>query len=247
MSILKTMVHTEDGPMPVVESRPQEAQGAVVVVQEAFGLTTHIENVCQRLADAGWAAAAPALFHRDGSPVFAYDDFEAVMPAMARLEQKGISMDLEATLRHLHGAGFEASRCGIVGFCMGGTVALYAATAFELGAAVTYYGGGVSKGRFGFPPLVELAPALRAPWLGQYGDRDRGIPVEELEQLRVAASGASVETEVVVYEGAAHGFNCDDRPAAFDPSAAKTAWSRTLDWFGRFLNLRPFPEPFGPS
>ena len=94
---------------------------------------------------------------------------------------------------------------------MGGTITFATAARLALGAAVTFYGGGVAEGRFGFPPLVELAPSLRTPWLGLYGDLDTGIPVEQVESLRAAVAGAAVDAEIVRYPEAEHGFNCDER------------------------------------
>jgi carboxymethylenebutenolidase len=99
---------------------------------------------------------------------------------------------------------------------------------------VSYYGSGILKGRFGFPPLVELAPLLRAPWLGLYGDDDRGIPVDEVERLAAAAAEAEVRTEVRRYAGAGHGFNRDGSDA-YVREAADDAWMRTLDWFADSL------------
>jgi carboxymethylenebutenolidase len=163
--------------------------------------------------------------------VFAYDDLASVMPVMQTLSADGLAADVATTLAHVEERGFAPARCGVVGFCMGGTVAFLAATQHRLGAAVTFYGGGVSTGRFGLPPLVELAPALRTPWLGLYGDRDRGIPVEDVEALREATAAAPVETEIVRYPDAEHGFHCDDRPAVHAPDAAADAWARTLAWF----------------
>jgi carboxymethylenebutenolidase len=232
-------ITTPDGPMPAYESSPDGgAGGAVVVVQEAFGVTAHIEHIVDRLAAAGWHAVAPAFFHRQGAPVIAYDDLESVMPVMGQLTAEGITDDLNATFDHLEAAGFPAERTGIVGFCMGGSVAFYAATMREIGAAVTFYGGGVTTGRFGLPPLVEMAPDLKAPWLGLYGDLDQGIPPRDVEQLRQVASDAAVDTEIVRYAEAQHGFNCNDRPAAFNEAAAADGWDRTLRWFDRNLAVR---------
>jgi len=228
-------LETADGPMDVIVARPEgPPRGGVVVVQEAFGLTDHIAQVCERLAADGWIAAAPALFHRTGSPVLAYGDLESVMPHMAELSAEGIRTDLAATFDLLGADGITARRRGVVGFCMGGTVALWAATEFALGASVTYYGGGVRAGGFGLPSLVDAAPGLRAPWQGHFGDLDGGIPVEQVEELRAAAATATVPTEVYRYAEAGHGFNCDDRDAFHEPSAA-VAWARTLAWFGRQL------------
>jgi carboxymethylenebutenolidase len=229
-------IDTPDGPMPAFEATPTgEAKGGVVVVQEAFGVTKHIEDIARRLAEAGWHAVAPAFFHRQGSPVLGYDDFTAVMPLMKELSAEGITTDLTAALDYLGSAGFAASNMGVVGFCMGGSVTFYAATLRPLGAAVTFYGGGVGEGRFGLPSLIDQAAALQTPWLGLYGDIDQGIPVADVEQLRQATETVSVPTEIVRFPDADHGFNCNDRPAVFNPTAAADAWSQALDWFERHL------------
>lgn len=229
-------LQTADGPMPAVVATPTgTAKGGVVVIQEAFGLTPHILSIARRLADAGWLAIAPALFHRSGSPVFEYEtDFAKIGPIFQSLSAEGIAMDVDAAIAEVNGRGIALEHTGIVGFCMGGTVSFATAARVSLGAAVTFYGGGVAEGRFGMPSLVDLAPSLRAPWLGLYGDEDRGIPVEQVEALRTAVGRASVDTELVRYPGAEHGFNCDDR-GSFHAEAAGDAWSRTLAWFDRYL------------
>lgn len=234
-----TLIPTSDGDMDLYEAGdPSTATTAVVVIQEAFGVTTHIQKCADRLAEAGHYAVAPSLFHRTGSPVMAYDDFEHVMPHMQALTAEGVHQDLDAVVAHLGGLGFDVGNRGIVGFCMGGLVAFVAATTGQFGAAVTFYGGGVSKGRFGFPPLVELAADLKSPWLGCYGDLDKGIPEEDVEALRAATAPLAVETEVVRYPDADHGFNCEDRPAVYNPVAAADAWSRMGAFFDKHLTAR---------
>jgi carboxymethylenebutenolidase len=224
-------ISTPDGPMPATVADAGSPKGAVIVIQEAFGLTPHIEDVTARLGAAGWVAVAPALFHRQGSPVFDYEDLSAVMAVFKDVRAADILTDVDAALAFLAAEGFSTAQCAIVGFCMGGSVTLHAAVAHPFGAAVTYYGGGVATGRFGFPSLVDAAPGLQSPWLGLFGDLDQGIPVEDVEQLRTAAATASVPTEIVRYADADHGFNCDDRPKVYNPDAATDAWSRTLAWF----------------
>jgi carboxymethylenebutenolidase len=157
------------------------------------------------------------------------------MPVMKELTAEGITVDLTAAFAHLEAAGFPAARTGIVGFCMGGSVTFYAATLRASGAAVTFYGGGVAEGRFGLPSLLDQAPNLQTPWLGLFGDLDQGIPVADVEKLREATDTVKVPTEIVRYTDADHGFNCNDRPAVFNPTAAADAWGRTLDWFERYL------------
>jgi carboxymethylenebutenolidase len=224
---------SDDTPLSI--RHPAEVTiGGVVVVQEAFGVTEHVEDVCQRFADAGWLAVAPHLFHRTGDPVLDQTDYDGVLPHVGALTAEGIADDIGAALDYVDGAGFRPDAAGIVGFCMGGSVALATAAHRQLGAAVTFYGGGVSKGRFGYPPLVELAPELRTPWLGLYGDRDPSIPVEDIEALSAAAAEATVATEVVRYPDAGHGFHRDGS-AAYHAESAADAWHRTLDWFARHL------------
>jgi carboxymethylenebutenolidase len=225
-------IETADGPMPAYEASPEgAARGGILVIQEAFGVTSHIQEIARRLADAGWYAVAPALFHRQGSPVLAYDDFDSVMPLMGQLSAEGLNADVVGSLGHLEARDFAPSRIGVVGFCMGGSVTFYAAALRPLGAAVTFYGGGVLEGRFGLPSLIDQAPKLQTPWLGLYGDLDKGIPSAQVEQLRSAVKEARVPTEIVRYPDADHGFNCDDRPAVFNPDAAADGWKRTLGWF----------------
>ena len=132
----------------------------------------------------------------------------------------------------------HATAAVIVGFCMGGSIALFAAVAYPLGAAVTFYGGGVAEGRFGFPSLIELASGLTTPWLGLYGDKDQGIPSDQVEALRTAAGRSGVPSEIVRYPDAGHGFHCDARPAAYSPVAARDAWARAVSWLRLHL-----PEP----
>jgi carboxymethylenebutenolidase len=209
-------------------------KGGVVVVQEAFGVNDHIVDVAGRFAAAGYLAVVPHVFHRTGDPVLPYDDMSQIIPHFTALTADGILADVDAALAHLAGAGIALAQAGVVGFCMGGTVALAVATRRDVGAAVTFYGGGLSAGRFGFDPLIEEAPRLRAPWLGLFGDLDEGIPVDDVERLRAAATSSGQETEVVRYADAGHGFHCDQRESYHEPSA-RDAWARTIAFFDEHL------------
>ena len=114
------------GTMPCYEALPEPEgtpiRGAVVVVQEAFGVNGHIEDVTRRFAAAGFHAVAPHLFHRTGSPALGYDDFSLVMPHMQALSDVGILDDVGAAVGYLQGAGWSGGQIGVVGFCMGGRV-----------------------------------------------------------------------------------------------------------------------------
>jgi carboxymethylenebutenolidase len=154
---------------------------------------------------------------------------------MGTLNPDDMRVDVDAAFRYLQDAGFTEQGCGIVGFCMGGAISLHASVLRPFGASVTYYGGGVTSGRFGLPPLIDLAPDLKSPWLGLYGDLDHSITPESVEQLRERSLAAVVPTEMVRYADAGHGFNCDDRPDHYHPDASADAWSRMQAWFSQHI------------
>jgi len=228
-------LETDDGPMDVYEAVPPPgtANGAaVIVLQEAFGVNDHIEDVVRRFAAAGYHAAAPHLFHRAGGGTAPYDDFSKVVPLFEGLTDAGILTDVDAVRAHLP-QGDE--RIGVVGFCMGGRASFLVAVERWLGAAVGFYGGGiVTARRPAFPALAPRAYVMQTPWLGLFGDLDESIPVDDVEALRAALLEAPVDTDVVRYASAGHGFHCDAR-ASFDADAAADAWQRTLGWFDRYL------------
>ena len=228
---------TADGPMDVYEATPAgTATAAVIVAQEAFGVNEHIQDVTRRFADAGYLAVAPALFHRSGGGTAPYDDFSKIAPLMQAMTDDGILTDVDATIAHLHERGVADEAIGCVGFCMGGRVAFLVAANRALGASVTFYGGGiVGGGRAMFPPLVDRAATLQTPWLGLFGDLDQGIPVEGVEELRTSVAAAPVDTEIVRYAEAGHGFHCDEREA-YHAASAEDGWRRTLDWLSAHLS-----------
>jgi len=223
--------------MDLYEALPDgKPAGAIVVIQEAFGVNEHIKDVTRRIADAGYRAVAPTMFHRAGGGTADYTDFAKVMPLFKGLTDDGIVMDVDATLAHLRGEGFRDEQIGIVGFCMGGRVTFLVALERALGAAVGFYGGGIVTKRLPlFEPLIGEAARLATPWLGLFGDEDASIPVDDVERLReTLAREATVAHEIVRYPGAAHGFHCDRRPV-FHEAAAADGWRRTLEWLGRHL------------
>jgi carboxymethylenebutenolidase len=234
--MITTSLATPDGPMTADIAVPADPNGAgVVVVQEAFGVNGHIRDVARRLSESGYLAIAPHLFHRSGDPTPDYADIASALPHMAALTAVGLADDLRAAVAELTARGVPPARVGIVGFCMGGSVALFGAVTLPIGASVGFYGGGITTGRMGLEPLRDLAPKVQAPFLGHYGDEDAGIPVAQVEELRHALDVGSVPTQIVRYPDAGHAFHCDARPAAYREQAATAAWGRTLEWFGRYL------------
>lgn len=223
------------GTMNIYVTEPDiKPRGAIIVLQEAFGVNDHIRDLCHRFAAAGYVAVAPHLFHRSGDPELGYEDMQEVMVHIMQLEADKLEADLDATFKLLTSMGYEGKQVAVVGFCMGGSISFVAGCYWELGAAVTFYGGGIAQGRFGLPPLFDLAPTLKTPWLGLFGDLDTSIPVNEVEWLRGAAANAGPDTDIVRYPEANHGFHCDARASYHEPSA-KDGWRRTLDWLDQHL------------
>ncbi|MCJ0905848.1 dienelactone hydrolase family protein [Rhodococcus sp. ARC_M6] len=227
MGTSKTTV--ADVPLTVSTPDPAVSLGkAVVVLQEAWGVNAHIESILTRLADAGYLAVAPHLYHRGSQTSFT--DFPSAKEALMALNSKDISHDVGATAAYCKSEG--ADTIGSLGFCMGGTVSLWCAAEPLVDAAVTYYGGAVAESRWqGIPAGSELAAQLKVPWLGHYGDLDPSIPPECVEQLR---SHASKLAQVYRYPDADHAFN-NDTSSHYDPEAADLAWSRTMEFFAKTL------------
>lgn len=234
---------TPDGPMALSTARPDgAARGAVIVLQEAFGVNGHIRSICERLADAGYHAVAPHVYHRTGGGTVPYGDHDAIVSHVEGMDDTGILVDVDATFTHLTEAGWRPEQVGVVGFCMGGRMSFLAATQRSFGAAVGFYGGGIvtAPERFAaaLPSLLPDAAHLATPWLGVFGDQDGSIPVADVEALRAALAQASVDWDVVRYAEAGHAFHCDARPEYRAPAAAD-AWARTLAWFDRHLEAAP--------
>lgn len=245
MEVHRVLLDGDDAPVPAYEAVPTDRRGGIVVVHEAFGLTDYIHGVCAALAEDGFHAVAPNLFHRHGIDAISYDDLNEAKAVMAQLAADQIRADIRSAVQRLGAAGLADRSVGILGFCMGGSIACAIATEQAFGAAVTFYGAGIRQGRFGFAPLADRVPLLRTPWLGLYGDRDTTIPVADVEFLRSEAARAPVPTAVVRYPEAGHGFHCSARPAHFHQPSAADAWERTRDWFNRYLN--PAGLPTGPA
>jgi len=231
MQTTEIEVPTPDGPMPLYRAVPDATpRAAVIVIQEAFGVNDHIEDVTRRFAAAGYLAVAPHIFHRSGGGSVEYGNFEKIMPHFQALSDNKILDDVDAALAEIGTAGIPSERTSIVGFCFGGRVAFLAAVSRKLAAAVGFYGGGIVTGRSGaMPSLLDRIPGIETPWLGLFGDKDAHITVDEVENLRAALRGAPVDTDVIRYAEADHGFHCDARESYHSESAAD-GWRRTLEW-----------------
>lgn len=210
---------TVAGPVPAV-------RGGLIVLHEARGVTSAVRGLVESLAAEGWLAAAPHLYRTED------DEFDGpdVHHQVSRLSGEEALADTDATAVWLADHGVTPDRLGVIGFDLGGTVALVVASSRTVGAAVSVAGGGILEPLSeGLPPLLDVAGELTCPWLGLYGDRDETISVEQVEKLRAAAASAPVATDVVRFAESTSRFDTD-------PTAAAEAWQRTLNWFD--LHLR---------
>jgi carboxymethylenebutenolidase len=238
----RVVVETPDGPMEghfTLPGRGGRVPG-VLVAQEAFGVNAHIQSVCRRLAETGYAALAPELYHRKGNGVIVeYADFEKARPLLGSLTSDGLTSDVLSALSFLDAhPGVDPAHIGIVGFCMGGYVSFLAACRTHVSAAVCFYGGGIvtERPKAKLAPLLSEAERIRCPVLGLFGEEDASISLADVAAIRERLSSLRKVSEIVTYPGAGHGFFCEERPS-YREEAAADAWKRTLDWFGR--HLRP--------
>lgn len=196
-------------------------KGAVVVIQEIFGVNHHIRAVTDRLAEAGYVAIAPAVFDRmevNFQTGYTPDDIATARAMVGKADFPAMLRDTQAAIDAVKSVG----PVGITGFCMGGTIVFLASAQLSgLKAGVAYYGGQIAKN-------VDQKP--KTPIMMHFGEKDAGIPMPDVETIRAKHPTA----EVFVYDGAQHGFHCDER-ASYDKKSADTAWPRTLDFFAKHL------------
>lgn len=198
---------------------PGRPRGAVVVIQEIFGVNRHIRAVADGYAAQGYTAIAPALFDRVRRGIELGYTGEAVQEGagyMKQVTKAQFLADVGAAVRAVKGSG----RVGVVGYCWGGTVAYVAACGLPVAAAACYYGRLI---------VNHLDETPKCPVIYHYGEKDASIPPADVERVRAAHPAGVFH----VYP-ADHGFNCTDR-AAYDPASAQLALERTLAFFARYI------------
>lgn len=220
--------------LPAYVAKPDHAgpYPVVLVVQEIFGLHDYIRDICRRLAKLGYMAIAGDLYVRQGDATKITDMDVLFSTIVNKVADDQVLADIDTTLAWALANGGDKDRVGITGFCWGGRQAwLYAEQRPTLKAAAAWYGLlGFAK-----PPLrphnpIDLAAGLRVPTIGLYGGADKGIPIEQIEQLRKALKANPVDTDIIVYPGVGHAFHADYRPS-YNEAAAKDAWAKMLAWF----------------
>ncbi len=208
-------------------SEPKNGSGpGVVVIQEWWGLVDHIKDVCDRFAAEGFVALAPDLYH--GKSAKSPDEAGKLMMAM-RIDEA--ERDLGAAVDYLSTLDSTASKkAGVVGFCMGGALALYTATKNpKVGACVVFYGG--------HPKVKPDLPNLNAPVLGLYAEKDGFVTPELARDLERQLKDLGKQIEVKIYKGADHAFFNDTRPEVYNAEAATDAWQRTVEFLRQHLSV----------
>jgi len=196
-------------------------RGGVVVIQEVFGVNSHIKAVADGYANDGYLVIAPAMFdrvQRDYDTGYSQPEIQAGIAVMQTLDWKQTLLDVDAAVAEAKKAG----KVGIVGYCWGGTVAwVVAARTAGLACSAPYYGGGM-------PGFIGEKP--KCPTLCHFGEQDQSPTLEQSK----AIAKAHPEITAHFYPGAGHGFNCDQR-GSYNAAASKLARERTLEFFRKHL------------
>lgn len=200
-------------------------RGGIVVLQEIFGVNSHIRGVADGYAADGYLAVAPATFHRVKTGVelgYTEQDVKegaALKAAVEGLPAPGVMPDIQAAVQH----AAQAGKVGVVGYCWGGLLTWRSACLLDgVAAAAPYYGGGMTTPQ-------ERARQPKCPVMAHFGEQDHVIPMDTVEAFRKAHP----QVEVHVY-AAGHGFNCDQR-GSYNAQAAQLARERTLAFFRKHV------------
>lgn len=229
-------VPVRDGTLPAYTARPA-ARGrypVIIVISEALGVNDYIRDVCRRLARLGYFAVAPEFFYRAGDPARATQQ-GAIQRIVASASNEQVMSDIGAVIDWGKDHPAAQKRFGVVGFSWGGAPVWMAAQRFkDLRAGIAWYGRLRKPGEGMFlsdevrPWPLDIVPTLRAPVLGLYAGRDPSIPSADIVEMNDGLAAAGKRgSEIIVYEGAEHGFH-DDYLPAYNEAAAIDGWGRMI-------------------
>ncbi len=216
-----TLTASDGFKLGAYRAEPQgKPKGGLVVIQEIFGVNHHIRAMTDRFAALGYLSVAPAVFDRiqpNFECGYTPDEIAHARTLLPKIDWAAMMRDVQAAIDNVKSVG----KVGIVGFCMGGTVAFMAANKLDgLSAAIGYYGGNIAKN-------ADLKP--KVPTLLHFGDQDQSIPMSDVEIVKQARP----DCEIHIYH-AGHGFSCDER-GSYNEAAHKAAWERTLGWLTKYV------------
>lgn len=221
MGTLVTLTASDGFELGAYRADPSgKPRGGLVVVQEIFGVNHHMRSLCDRFAGHGYVAIAPAVFdryQRNFESGYSPAEVEEARSFIPRIDWRAMLRDVSAAVQAVESAG----KVGIVGYCMGGTVAFLAAAKLDgVAAAVGYYGGQTARN-------ADLVP--KAPTQLHFGDRDQSIPMSDVDIIRAKRP----ECEIYVYP-AGHAFSNDER-SNYHAESARLAMDRTLAFLARHV------------
>ncbi len=232
---------TQGGTMKGYLARPTEPgpHPCVIVWMEIFGINSHIRDVVERIAAEGYVTLAADFFHRTMPGVeLDYDDAGMAqgMEAMGKLDVDEMILDAKDAREFVTSQSDTTDKVGVIGFCIGGHVTYLTATMIAFEAQASFYGGGIAApvGIGDKAPTILLTPRIQGKMVCFFGAEDSMIPADQVEAIQEALDDGGVEHEVHVYEGADHGFFCDQR-ATYNEAAAKDAWEKVKTLFAEEL------------
>jgi len=211
---------------------------AVLVIQEVWGVNSHIQSVTDRLPGKGYVGLSPAMFHRQGRMLMGlHEEMDTAIQRMSACVDDEIIADIQAAVNYLRSLpSVDPDKIGITGFCFGGRVTyLGACTVPEIKAAAVYYGGRILQplGIDG-PSPVERTSGINGPILGLFGEDDANPSPGDVAQIEAELKKQGKTYSFHMYPGAGHGFLCDAR-ASYRRDAALDAWDKTIAWFDEHL------------
>ena len=229
-------LNTPDGKMDAYVAQPKEGGSypGIVVLMEAFGLNDHIKKVTERIAQEGYVAIAPDLYHRESERLVPYSDLQKAVGIMNRLQDAKVMDDVGAAIAHLKSqSNVKAGAIGVTGFCMGGRFTYLAATHYnkDVKAAVPFYPGGVPMGN---PSPLSRTGEIKCPIYLFFGGKDPLIPQEHVDKITAELTDKKINFQLKLYPEATHGFFCDERPS-YHPDSAKDAWEKLKSFFAQHL------------
>ena len=221
-------IKAADGTYGAYLSLPPTGKGpGIVLFEEIFGVNRHIRAVADQYAMAGFVVLAPDVFWRNGARVeFGYEgaDREKAIANMKSLDPKKVADDIKTSVAALRARPEVTGKVAAIGYCMGGRLAYFAAASTDIDAAVSYYGGAIHD-------HLERVGSIKCPMQFHYGEKDQGIPLDQVEKVKAAFKGK--KAEFFIYP-AGHGFSCWDR-GSYDAPSAALAHGRSLEFLARNL------------
>ena len=230
-----TMTRTESvrldgGSMDLFTWLPASGSGpGIIVIQEIFGVGEYIRDVAERLAAAGYVVGAPDVFWRFSPGWVAPHDADGLNASFGKMQQLDVSLaigDCTSAAAHLATLPEVSGRVGVLGFCMGGTLAWGVAGAGDPACCVSYYGSGV-------PTMLDLVDSVTCPTLFQFGNEDQFLPNEGVDALNERIAGKPNFS--INVENAGHAFDNHANPMFYNESAAKAGWAKTMAFLGTHL------------